>query len=94
LFEETSTRSLTGTLYAKEYLDAEEAMTRSIVVEIDSAGRIQPVDGSPELRPGRAILVWPPTPEEELLLLAEPALALNWLGDEEDAAWAHLQPVK
>ena len=25
-------------------------------------------------------------------LLSEPALAQDWLRDEEDAAWAHLQP--
>lgn len=31
---------------------------------------------------------------DEALLLAEPALAEDWLKPEEDAAWAHLQPAK
>jgi len=31
---------------------------------------------------------------EEALLLAEPALAEDWMRPEEDAAWAHLQPDK
>ncbi len=69
-------------------------MTNSVVVEIDSAGRIQPVEPATPLPKGRALLVWAHNPEEELLLLAEPALAANWLSEEEDDAWAHLQPVK
>jgi hypothetical protein len=31
---------------------------------------------------------------DEATLLAEPALATDWLRSEEDAAWSHLQPAK
>jgi hypothetical protein len=36
-------------------------------------------------------------PEDEAasgLMLSEPSLAEEWLSDEEDAAWAHLQAAK
>ena len=32
--------------------------------------------------------------QNETALLAQPALASDWLKPEEDAAWTHLQPGK
>lgn len=43
------------------------------------------------------VLVTFTTPDDEALsglTLSESTLATDWLRDEEDAAWAHLQPVK
>ncbi|ADW69737.1 hypothetical protein [Granulicella tundricola] len=69
-------------------------MTHAIEVEIDSLGKVHPVDPLSTLPEGRAILTWQTAPEHETMLLSETALAENWLGPEEDAAWAHLQPAK
>lgn len=66
-------------------------MNRTIQVDIDETGTIHPVEQSVKLPVGRALLVWPSADDHDLLLLSETALAENWLGPEEDAAWAHLQ---
>lgn len=42
----------------------------------------------------RSLLALTGHPVDEATLLAEPALAKEWLTPEEDAAWAHLQPGK
>jgi hypothetical protein len=68
-------------------------MNHIIEVEIDQSGHIRPVDPTIPLPVGRALLTPLPTPDEALLL-AEPALAEDWLRPEEDAAWAHLQQAK
>jgi hypothetical protein len=69
-------------------------MTETIEVEIDEAGTIHPKEPTTQLPPGRAFLTWQKKPDLETMLLSEAALAKNWLSPEEDAAWAHLQPVK
>jgi hypothetical protein len=69
-------------------------MTHTIEVEIDSAGTVHPVDPNSPLPQGRAVLTWQTGSEHECYLLSEKALAENWLGPEEDAAWAHLQLEK
>jgi hypothetical protein len=69
-------------------------MTRTIEVEIDDTGRVHPMDPNAPLPRGRALLTWPTDPDHDMLLFSEASLAENWLGPEEDAAWAHLQPEK
>ncbi len=68
-------------------------MTRTIEVEIDSAGNIHPVGPVEPLPKGRALLVLQ-TGANETMLLSEAALAVDWLRPEEDEAWAYMQPLK
>lgn len=67
-------------------------MLTTIEVEIDREGRIHPVDPKARLPAGRALLTLLAPPADETALLAEAALADDWLKPEEDAAWAELQP--
>lgn len=67
-------------------------MTRTIEVEIDSAGKVSPVDAVSTLPQGRTLQVWQTPSEHEPALLSEAALAVDWLRPEEDDAWAYLQP--
>jgi hypothetical protein len=69
-------------------------MVRAIEVEIDETGGIHPLQSDAKLPPGRALLTWPKGGEHECYVLAETALAENWLGPEEDKAWAHLRLEK
>ena len=69
-------------------------MLRTIEVEIDAAGQVHPLESVSKLPAGRALLTLLPPTVDETLQLAESALAEDWLRPEEDAAWAHLQPVK
>jgi hypothetical protein len=69
-------------------------MLHTIEVEIDANGHIHPLESVGRLPAGRALLTLLTTAEDDPLLLAEPALAEDWLRPEEDAAWAHLQPGK
>jgi hypothetical protein len=70
------------------------SMLQTIEVEVDTRGRIHPVEPFEHLPSGRAILTFLTPVEQvaETALLAEPALAEDWLKPEEDVAWAHLQP--
>ncbi len=69
-------------------------MSQTIEVEIDASGRLHPVEPSVRVPPGRALLTMLDSSAKETLLLAEPALADEWLKPDEDQAWAHLQPGK
>jgi hypothetical protein len=69
-------------------------MLHTIEVEIDANGQIHPLESVGRLPPGRALLTLLTSVEGDTLLLAESALAEDWLRPEEDAAWAHLQPGK
>ncbi len=69
-------------------------MLRTIEVQIDTAGRVHPLEFFRQLPAGRALLTLLTPSVDETLQLAEPALAEDWLRPEEDAAWAHLQPGK
>ncbi|OGQ94064.1 MAG: hypothetical protein A2521_09710 [Deltaproteobacteria bacterium RIFOXYD12_FULL_57_12] len=69
-------------------------MLRTIEVDIDASGRIHPLEDLPSLPTGRALLTLLTPSVDEAALLAEPALAEDWLKTEEDEAWAHLQPGK
>ena len=70
-------------------------MLRTIEATLDAEGRLhfrEPV----QLRRSHHVLVTllDEPSADEALLLAEPALAEDWLRPEEDEAWAHLQPAK
>jgi hypothetical protein len=69
-------------------------MTHTIEVEIDSVGKVHPLDAASPIPQGRALLTWQTTTEHETMLLSEASLAEDWLRPEEDTAWAHLQPVR
>lgn len=70
-------------------------MLTTIEVTIDQSGHLHSVDSGQKIKPGRALLTWlEPDTAHEPALLAEAALAEDWLNPEEDAAWAHLQPGK
>lgn len=69
-------------------------MLQTIEVEIDMQGRMHRVGGGGPLPAGRALLTLLTPPANEAALLSEAALAEDWLKREEDAAWAHLQPVR
>jgi len=72
-------------------------MRHTIKVEVDADGRVHPLEPGTRLPSGRALLTILETesPEpNETTLLTEKALAEDWLKEEEDAAWAHLQPDK
>ncbi|MHB1667817.1 hypothetical protein [Thiomonas sp.] len=67
-------------------------MLQTIEVEIDMQGRMRRVGGGP-LPAGRALFTLLTPPANEAALFSEAVLAEDWLKPEEDAAWAHLQPV-
>jgi len=72
-------------------------MIQTIEAVVDTAGRVRllgevHIDG-----PRRALLTVleePAAVPGEAALLAEAALAADWSGPEEDAAWSHLQLAK
>ncbi len=68
-------------------------MTRTVEVEIDSAGKIHPLDPDLILPQGRAVLSWPEDNPLYPALMSEKALS-DWLRPEEDEAWASLQQDK
>jgi hypothetical protein len=67
-------------------------MLQTIEVEIDAGGHVQALEPRVSVPAGRALLTPLPAAAEEAALLAEGALARDWLKPEEDAAWATLQP--
>ena len=69
-------------------------MLQTIEVEIDDNGRVHPLQPLSRLPAGRALLILLTPRSDETALLAEAALAEDWLKPEEDAAWEHLQPDK
>ncbi len=70
-------------------------MLTTIEVTIDKAGHLHCVEPMQTIKPGRALLTWlEPDTTHEPALMAEAALAQDWLNPEEDAAWSHLQPGK
>jgi hypothetical protein len=69
-------------------------MLQTIEVEIDASGQVRPLEPLIRLPPGRALLTLLDEQANETALLAEAALAEDWLKPEEDEAWAHLQPAK
>lgn len=69
-------------------------MPKAMKVEIDQDGHIHPTEPSATIPHGQAILTWPDDPTSLTFQLSERSFSEDWLNPEEDAAWAHLQPVK
>jgi hypothetical protein len=72
-------------------------MIRTVEAVIDDAGRVRLLGEIHVNGPRRAlvtVLEEPAVVPGEAALLAEPALAADWLRPEEDAAWSYLQSEK
>ncbi len=72
-------------------------MIQTVEAVVDSAGRVRLLGEVHVTSPRRAlvtVLEEPAVVPGEAVLLAEPALAADWLRPEEDAAWSHVQPAK
>jgi hypothetical protein len=72
-------------------------MIQTVEAVIDASGRVQLLGEVHVKGPCRAlvtVLEEPAVVPGETALLAEAALAVDWLRPEEDAAWSHLQPAK
>lgn len=72
-------------------------MIQTVEAIVDAAGRVQLLGDVHISGPRRAlvtVLDEPAAVPGEAALLAEAALAVDWLRPEEDAAWSHLQPAK
>ena len=72
-------------------------MIQTVEAIVDNEGRVQLLGEVRVNGPRRAlvtILEEPAALPGEAALLAEAALAVDWLRPEEDAAWSHLQPGK
>ncbi len=70
-------------------------MIQTVEAIIDDAGRVQllgEVHITGSRRAFLTVLDEPAAAPGEAALLAEAALAADWLRPEEDAAWSHLQP--
>ncbi len=66
--------------------------TQTIEVEIDASGQVHAVHPQVVIPAGPALLTLLEPRSDEAALLAQQALAQDWLRREEDEAWAHLQP--
>ncbi len=72
-------------------------MIQTVEAIIDPSGRVRLLGEVKVASPRRAlvtVLEEPAAIPGEAALLAEAALAQDWLRPEEDAAWSHLQQVK
>ncbi len=70
-------------------------MLHTVEAVIDTQGNIQWLEEVELHVPQRVLitLLDAPVAVDETLALSEPALIKDWINDEEEAAWAHLQPV-
>jgi len=72
-------------------------MIQTVEAVVDPDGRVQLLGELHITGPRRAlvtVLEEPAAVPGEAALLAEAALAADWMRPEEDAAWSHLQPEK
>lgn len=72
-------------------------MIQTVEAVVDDDGRVRLLGEILVAGPRRAlvtVLDEPASVPGEAALLAEAALAADWLRPEEDAAWSHLQPAK
>ncbi|MBM4069939.1 MAG: hypothetical protein FJ271_13455 [Planctomycetes bacterium] len=70
-------------------------MIQTVEAIVDASGRVRLLGQVRLAGPRRAlvtVLEEPAAVPGEAALLAEAALAVDWLRPEEDAAWSHLQP--
>ncbi len=66
-------------------------MLHTVEAMIDQQGRVQWLEDVQLHAPQRVLITLLDPVADEPLALSEPALA-DWLSDDEEAAWAHLQP--
>ena len=66
-------------------------MLHTVEAVIDTQGHVQWLEQVTLRAPQRVLITLLDPAIDETLMLAEPALA-DWLNDNEEAAWAHLQP--
>ena len=72
-------------------------MIQKVEAVVDGSGRVRllgEVSVAGHRRALVTVLEEPAALPGEAALLAEPALAVDWLRPEEDAAWSHLEPPK
>jgi hypothetical protein len=72
-------------------------MIQTVEAVVDPTGQVRLLGEVKVASPCRAlvtVLEEPAAVPGEAALLAEAALAQDWLRPEEDAAWSHLQPAK
>ncbi len=72
-------------------------MVQTVEAVVDATGHVRLLGEVRVDAPRRAlvtVLNEPAAIPGEVALLAEAALAADWLRPEEDAAWSHLQPAK
>jgi hypothetical protein len=72
-------------------------MIQTVEAVVDAAGHVRLLGEVHVAGPRRAlvtVLEEPALVPGETALLAEAALAVDWLRPEEDAAWSHLQPAQ
>jgi hypothetical protein len=70
-------------------------MLTTIEVTIDKTGHLHSIEPKQMIKPRRALLTWmEPDATHEPALMAEAALAQDWLNPAEDAAWANLRSGK
>lgn len=72
-------------------------MVKTLLAELSPDGAVRFLEPLPALgnRPRRVLVTLTESIDETLPgeQLSEPALAVDWLREEEDAAWTHLQPA-
>jgi len=71
-------------------------MLRTVEAIVEPSGTVRLLEPVTVDKPTRALLTLlaPDTEPVDTTRLAEAALAVDWLRDEEDAAWAHLQSAR
>lgn len=71
-------------------------MLRTVEAILDPSGQVRLLEPVPVAMPTRALVtvLAPDADAGDTARLAEAALATDWLRDEEEAAWAHLQSDK
>lgn len=72
-------------------------MIQTVEAIVDSSGQVRLLSDVLVTKPRRALVIVldePPTAPGEAALLAEAALAADWLRPQEVAAWSHLQSAK
>jgi hypothetical protein len=67
-------------------------MLHTVEAVIDAHGHVQWLEQVQLHAPQRVLITLLDPAADETLVLAESALAKDWLNDDEESAWAHLQP--
>ncbi len=67
-------------------------MLHTVEAVIDQQGRVQWLEHVQLHAPQRVLITLLDPGVDEAAMFSESALANEWLNDDEEAAWAHLQP--